>query len=88
MVHNAVEHGIGDGLLADHVVPALDEHLRGEHGRALLMPILDDIHQDSSRLGVEGLHSEIVENQQVDTFDTLEFGDYISFRFGDLQQAH
>lgn len=38
------------------------------------MSILDDVHQYALGLGIEWLHAEVVEDQQVYTLDALEVG--------------
>lgn len=50
--------------------------------------VFDDIHHDTAPLRVEGLHPEVIEDQQVRSLDSLEFGEYGSFCFGDLQQTY
>ena len=88
MVYDAVEYGVGDGFLADLVVPVLSVDLRGYHGRAPLMPGFDDVHQYAALLGVERLHAEVVQDHQVYAFDTLQVGQYRAFGLGYFELAH
>ena len=84
MAYDAVQYGICDGLLTDHVVPVFYGYLRGPHCRSTQMPILDDIHQYAPSLRVGRQHTEVVEDQQVLTFDTLNISQYRAFCLGYL----
>lgn len=80
-MYDAVEHGVGGGLLADHVVPVLDGDLRCDHCRPTLMPVFDDVHQYAARLGVERLHAEVVQDKQVYTLDAFQIRPYRALSF-------
>ena len=43
IVHEAIENGIGDGGIADDLVPVLDGELAGYDGRAAAVAILHDL---------------------------------------------
>ena len=43
--HDAIENGVGEGRLADDVVPAADRQLACEQGRGAAIAILDDLEQ-------------------------------------------
>ena len=88
MVHDAVEHGVGYGLLADYIVPVLNGDLRGYHCRPSLMPVLDNVHKYASGLGVEGLHTEVVEYKQIDALDALKVGQYRALSLGYFELVH
>ena len=48
MVQEAVADGIGDGGLADQVIPLLGWVLTGDHGGGLFMSIFDDLQKVSA----------------------------------------
>jgi hypothetical protein len=67
VVHEAIEDGVGQGRLADHVVPAADRDLAGDQGRGAAAAVLDDLEEIAALLGGHGLRPPVVEDQQVDT---------------------
>jgi hypothetical protein len=62
-VHDAIEDGIGQGRIADDLVPMVDRHLAGDQDRARVVSILDDLQQVTALLRVQRLRSPIVEHQ-------------------------
>jgi hypothetical protein len=54
VVHDAIENGVGEGRLADDVVPAADRQLAWEQGRGAAAAILDDLEQVPALLGGHG----------------------------------
>lgn len=66
VVDQAVEDGIGDGGIADDLVPAVDRDLAGDDDRAGLVAVLDDLQEVAALLGVERLRPPVVEDQQVE----------------------
>ena len=58
VVDKAVEDGIGDRWIADHVVPVIDGHLAGDDGRSLLVAVLDDLQEIAPLLVVELLRAQ------------------------------
>jgi hypothetical protein len=42
VVNEAVEDGVGECWIADHVMPAIDRHLAGDERRRVIEAILDD----------------------------------------------
>ncbi len=60
VVDKAVEDGIGDRWIADHVVPVIDGHLAGDDGRSLLVAVLDDLQEIAPLLVVELLRAPVV----------------------------
>ena len=72
VVDEAVEDGVGDGGIADDLVPVLDGHLAGDDGRAAPVPVVDDLQQVAALLGGQGREAPIVEDQQLDARQALE----------------
>ena len=61
VVHEAVEHGVGDGGVADEVVPGLDRSLAGDDGGATTVSVLDDLKDVATLVGIELLVAPVVE---------------------------
>ena len=55
VVDESVEDGVGDGGIADELVPAIDGQLAGHDDRSRLVSILDDFEEVAALLGIEGL---------------------------------
>jgi hypothetical protein len=55
VVHQPVEDGVGQGGIADEVVPLLDRQLAGDDGGALAVAVLEDLEQVAPLLGVSGI---------------------------------
>ena len=72
VVHQAIEDGIGEGRIADDLVPVLDRKLAGDHGRAAPVPILHDLQEVAPLLGGHGRKSPVVEDQQLDARQAFE----------------
>ena len=45
VVDEAVEDGVGDGRVGDHLVPVLDVDLAGDDGRAASVPVVEDLQE-------------------------------------------
>src|SRR4029453_17999065 len=71
-VNQAVEHRVGDGGIADMLVPELDRDLAGDDGRGAIMPIVDDLHQIAAPVGGQGGDAPVIENQQLHPGQALE----------------
>lgn len=56
----AVEDGVGEGRIADHVVPVIDGHLAGDDGGSFLVAVLDDFQEIAALLVVELLGPPVV----------------------------
>ena len=72
VVNKAVEHGVGDGGIADDLVPVIDRHLAGDDGRAAFVAIVHDFQQIAALLAGERGETPIVENEEIDPCERLE----------------
>ena len=50
---DAIESGVGQGGIADHLVPAIDRDLTGDQQGSPVVAIIDDLEQIAALLGVE-----------------------------------
>ena len=66
VVDEATEDGIGEGRLANEVVPGFHGELTGDQCRAAAMALLDDLHEVAPLTGVEAIGTKVVEDQQID----------------------
>ena len=41
-MHKPVQHGIGNGGIADTLVPVIDRHLAGDDGGCAIVSVIDD----------------------------------------------
>src|ERR1700693_3511519 len=71
-VHEAVEHGIGDCRIDDHLVPVIDGELTGHNRRAAAMAIVDDFEQVAALLRGQWGQPPVIEDQKLDTGEALE----------------
>jgi hypothetical protein len=71
-VHEAVEDGIGDCGIDDHLVPVIDGELAGYDRGAAAVAIVDDFEQVAALLGGQRCQPPIVEDQKLDTGEALE----------------
>ena len=51
---DAIQDRVGEGRIADQVVPAIDRDLAGDQRGALPVALLDDLEQVAALLGPEG----------------------------------
>lgn len=72
IVNKAVEDGVGERRIADHVVPMIDGHLTGDDRGTLLVAIFDDLQEIAALLVVELLRPPVVEDEQVGSGERLE----------------
>jgi hypothetical protein len=63
VVDDAVEDGVGQGRLADQVVPFVDRDLAGDQRGAAAVAVFDDFEQVVALLGPERLKAPIIEDQ-------------------------
>jgi hypothetical protein len=71
-VHEAVEDGISDCGIDDHLVPMIDGELAGHDCRAAAVAIVDDFEQVATLLGGQWCQAPIVEDQKLDTGEAFE----------------
>ena len=71
-VHEAVEDGIGDCRIDDHLVPVIDGELTGHNRRAAAMAIVDDFEQVAALLRGQWGQPPVIEDQKLDTGEALE----------------
>src|SRR5580658_8998029 len=71
-VHEAVEDGIGDCRIDDHLVPVIDGELTGHNRRAAAMAIVDDFEQVAALLRGQWRQPPVIEDQKLDTGEALE----------------
>ena len=72
VVHQPVEDGIGEGGLADDLVPGVDGQLAGDEDRAISVSVLDDLHQVAPLRCSEPVRPPVVEDQQIGADDLAE----------------
>src|ERR1700693_6562 len=71
-VHEAVEDGIGDCRIDDHLVPVIDGELTGHNRRAAGMAIVDAFEQVAALLRGQWGQPPVIEDQKLDTGEALE----------------
>src|SRR6266508_3729952 len=72
VVHEAVENGIGDGWVADDLVPVVDGKLAGDDGRGASVAIVHDLEQVAAPLGGHWSEPPVVEDEKLDAAEGLE----------------
>ena len=63
VVDDPVEDSIGDGWLADHVVPLGDRQLGGNQSRFTPVALFEDFQEIEALLVVEGVGAPVVESR-------------------------
>src|SRR5436190_23436455 len=66
IVHEPIEDGVGDGGIADDLVPVLDRKLAGDDGRAAPVPVLHDLQEVAALFGEHRAESQVVEDEKLD----------------------
>src|SRR5258708_27632967 len=66
VVDDPVKDGVGEGGLADQVVPAVDRDLAGDQRGAAAVAFFDDFQHVVALLGPKRLEAPIVEDQELD----------------------
>ncbi len=85
VVNQTVQDAIGDGGIADLLVPARDRQLRGEDGGTGLVAILADL-PDFAALGfIQRHHGPIIDDQNVDATQPCQQVTQASIRSGQGQ---
>ena len=72
VVHDAVQDGIGEGGLADDLVPGADRELAGDQGRSVGVAVLEDLQQVATLIWAEAVRSPVVEDQEVGSSEGAE----------------
>ena len=54
MVNDSVDHGCGDGLVAEYAGPAGERQVAGEHERGVLVAGADELEEEVRRVLLEG----------------------------------
>ncbi len=72
VVDKAIQHGVGDRGISNHIVPVVHGDLAGNDGRALLVAIFDNLQEIASLLVAQLLRSPIVQDQKVGLGQALE----------------
>jgi hypothetical protein len=72
VVYESIEDSVGNGRIADDIVPMLDRELAGHDGRAAAVAIFHDLEQITPLLGRHWSKSPIVEDQKLDARQALE----------------
>jgi hypothetical protein len=72
VVDEAIEDAIGDGGIADLVVPLTDRQLRGQNRGATLIAILADLPKVPTFVFPEGGHGPVIDDQYIDAAETRQ----------------
>ena len=73
VVNEAVQDGIGVGGVADSLVPGAHRELACDDSGTTSVTILEDLEQVMAGLGIERLQAPVVEDQEFDLPEALEF---------------
>jgi len=73
IVNEAVQDGVGVGIVADGVMPGRHWKLAGDDGGAAAIAIFQDFEQIVASLGIEGLKAPVVQDQQFNLAQAFEF---------------
>lgn len=71
-VDEAIEHGVGDGRVADMLVPMRDRQLAGDDGGGAAVSVVDDLQEVAALFGGEWDDAPVVEDQHLDARQVLE----------------
>lgn len=80
-----VQHGIGDGGIADVLMPMIDGYLAGDDGRGPVVPIIDDFHQVTTLFGGQRGDRPVVQDQELDAGEVLEHSGVTAVTAGDAE---
>jgi len=72
IVNEAVQDGVGVGIVAYRVMPGRHWKLAGDDGGAAAIAIFQDLEQIMACLGIEGLEAPVVQDQQFDLAQAFE----------------
>src|SRR5471032_173688 len=65
VMHEAVEDRVGEGRIADDLMPGIDRQLAGDQRRAGAITVLDDLHEVAPLVGREPVWAPVIEDQQI-----------------------
>jgi hypothetical protein len=71
-MNQAVEDTVGDGGVADLLVPARDRQLRSEDGGASLVAILADLPNFATLAFIQRSHGPVIDNQNIDASQSCQ----------------
>ena len=66
VVDDAIEDCVGDGGLADHLMPARDRELGGDDGGPSLVALFEQLEQVEALLIGQTVGAPVIENQKLD----------------------
>ena len=72
VVHEPVEDGVAEGGVANDVVPVIDGELAGDECRAASVAVLEDLEEISTLGLVEGLETEVIDEQSGGPLESIE----------------
>ena len=72
VVHDAIEDGVSDGGISDDVMPVFERQLAGDEDGPDVVTVLDDFEEIASLIGIEGLRSPIVDDEELDLGDGFQ----------------
>ena len=79
---NPVHDGVRYRLLPDGLVPHLHGDLRGNDGRAGVIPVVNHIHQKTPGDIVKRAQGKVVQDEQVRPLDPFQVPENLPRRFG------
>ena len=65
VMHEAVEDSVGEGRIADDLVPGIDRQLAGDQRRTGAITVLDDLHEVAPLVGREPVWAPVIKDQQI-----------------------
>lgn len=65
VVNEAIENGVGDGSVTDHLVPVLYRKLAGDHRGTIDMAVVHDLEQIAALFVVQGGQPPVVDDEHV-----------------------
>jgi hypothetical protein len=86
VVDEPVEDGIGEGRVADDVVPGVDGQLACDDGGGAAVAVLEDFQQVTAFAGGECGKAPVVEDQQVGAGDNLQRSGVATVATGERQR--
>jgi hypothetical protein len=66
-----VENGVGQGGIANHLVPAIDRELAGDQQGSPVVAIVDNFEQIAALVGIERFRPPIIDDQQAGAFERV-----------------